>query len=256
MVVFGVTRRSIIRAKAEEGWYDGAAVRVSASVTADPPDAWPLWWLHAVAHGIVLAALVATVVLYPGLPDPLPTHWNADGEVDGWAAKSWAAALAGPLLGLALVVGIAILCAVVARVREPLLPDGHPDAARRTALARRRGVQVMVALTSVAMAVTFAVVTALPLVRMSRSAVTVLVWATLVAALLPALWLVIDTARRQRAPAAEPGASGPKSPDDDRHWKAGLDTGTTSSRSWAPSDGEPTRVRFGCQSPQHRRTAT
>jgi len=26
---------------------------------------------------------------YPTLPDPLPTHWNLAGEVNGWTAKPW-----------------------------------------------------------------------------------------------------------------------------------------------------------------------
>jgi len=26
---------------------------------------------------------------YPLLPDPVPTHWNAHGEVDGWTHKPW-----------------------------------------------------------------------------------------------------------------------------------------------------------------------
>ena len=25
----------------------------------------------------------------PSLPDPVPSHWNAYGEVDGWTAKPW-----------------------------------------------------------------------------------------------------------------------------------------------------------------------
>jgi uncharacterized membrane protein len=43
----------------------------------------------------ILAMLVAGVayalVLYPQLPERIPTHWGADGQVDGWGHKSWAA---------------------------------------------------------------------------------------------------------------------------------------------------------------------
>lgn len=31
-----------------------------------------------------------TAFIYSGyLPDPVPTHWNIDGEIDGWTAKPW-----------------------------------------------------------------------------------------------------------------------------------------------------------------------
>jgi uncharacterized membrane protein len=42
---------------------------------------WPLWLLLA-------AALVAAVVLYPSLPDRIPTHWNVRGEVDRWGSRA------------------------------------------------------------------------------------------------------------------------------------------------------------------------
>lgn len=41
---------------------------------------WPLW--------IVLAgAFVAAALIYPSLPDRIPTHWNIRGEVDRWSGK-------------------------------------------------------------------------------------------------------------------------------------------------------------------------
>lgn len=42
---------------------------------------------------VVLAAYVAW--MYPSLPDPMPTHWNAAGEVDGWSSKPLGAAIIG-----------------------------------------------------------------------------------------------------------------------------------------------------------------
>ncbi len=38
---------------------------------------------------LVLAAFAMVGVQYPGLPDPMPTHWNAAGHVDGWMPKFW-----------------------------------------------------------------------------------------------------------------------------------------------------------------------
>ncbi len=56
--------------------------------------------------GIILtaAALALPVILYPSLPDRIPTHWNVHGEVDGFGAKSWAVFLGPGLMAMMLLV--------------------------------------------------------------------------------------------------------------------------------------------------------
>lgn len=40
---------------------------------------------------LVVAAFFAVTVQYSSLPDPMPTHWNAAGQVNGWMPKFWGA---------------------------------------------------------------------------------------------------------------------------------------------------------------------
>ena len=40
---------------------------------------------------IIAAALAASAVVYPDLPERVPTHWNLKGEVDGWSPRAWGA---------------------------------------------------------------------------------------------------------------------------------------------------------------------
>ena len=42
---------------------------------------------------LTVAALAASLVLYPQLPAQIPTHWNIRGEVDAYGDKGWAAFL-------------------------------------------------------------------------------------------------------------------------------------------------------------------
>ena len=44
---------------------------------------------------VALAAYVAW--MYPGLPDPMPTHWNAAGEVDDYSSKIFGATIIGAM---------------------------------------------------------------------------------------------------------------------------------------------------------------
>lgn len=63
------------------------------------------YWLTFALLG---ATLAAPAVVFERLPDSIPMHWNAAGEIDGWAPK-WPAAFAMPAvwaisIGLMLVV--------------------------------------------------------------------------------------------------------------------------------------------------------
>ena len=40
---------------------------------------------------IVIAAFLASAVVYPRLPETIPTHWNMSGQVDGWSSRTWGA---------------------------------------------------------------------------------------------------------------------------------------------------------------------
>lgn len=42
---------------------------------------------------LTTAVLLYALVLYPTLPEKVPTHWNVHGQVDGWGHKTWAAFL-------------------------------------------------------------------------------------------------------------------------------------------------------------------
>jgi uncharacterized membrane protein len=70
------------------------------------------WTAQAVTRSllVVVSAAFATV-LYPRLPDPVPTHWNASGAADGFTPKPWGAFLM-PLV----MAGVALLLAVLPRI--------------------------------------------------------------------------------------------------------------------------------------------
>ncbi|MGI6036603.1 MAG: SdpI family protein [Limnochordia bacterium] len=56
----------------------------------------------------ILAMLVLGALLYPHLPEQVPSHWNIKGEVDGYSGPFWGA-FGLPLLTLACYVGMALL---------------------------------------------------------------------------------------------------------------------------------------------------
>ncbi|MBC7853737.1 MAG: SdpI family protein [Pirellulaceae bacterium] len=50
-------------------------------------------------------ALIATLLVYPQLPEKVPIHWNVHGQVDGWGEKSWVWLTPGIQVGLLLLFG-------------------------------------------------------------------------------------------------------------------------------------------------------
>ena len=45
------------------------------------------WKLLLVTSIIILLPIVAGLVLWNQLPEQVPIHWNANGEIDGWSSK-------------------------------------------------------------------------------------------------------------------------------------------------------------------------
>lgn len=63
---------------------------------------------------LISAALIAGALFWNQLPDPMPSHWNAAGEIDGYMPKFWGIWLM-PLMTL----GITLLLALVPSI-DPL----------------------------------------------------------------------------------------------------------------------------------------
>lgn len=68
--------------------------------------------LNLLALALVAAAFALAWWYEPRLPDPVPTHWGADGQADGWTPKPWGVWMF-PVLG-AVVAGILLVLPIVA----------------------------------------------------------------------------------------------------------------------------------------------
>ena len=47
------------------------------------------WKTLLVTSQIILLPILAGVILWDRLPEQIPSHWNAAGEVDGWSSKAF-----------------------------------------------------------------------------------------------------------------------------------------------------------------------
>ena len=44
---------------------------------------------YVLSLALIIISILAAVYLYEVLPDPMPSHWNAAGQVDGYMDKGW-----------------------------------------------------------------------------------------------------------------------------------------------------------------------
>ena len=63
---------------------------------------------------MIALAFIVGLLLYPQMPDPMPSHWNIAGEVDGYMSRLW-----GLFLLPLVLVGIFLLYLVIPRI-DPL----------------------------------------------------------------------------------------------------------------------------------------
>ncbi len=78
------------------------------------------WKTLLVTSLVILLPILVGVVLWKQLPEQIPSHWNASGEIDGWSSKSFAV-FGMPLILLA----VQWLC-VVATSADPK-KQNHAD---------------------------------------------------------------------------------------------------------------------------------
>ena len=62
---------------------------------------------------VILLPILAGVILWNQLPNPMPTHWNASGEIDGWSSKPFA------IFGLPLILLAAQWLSVLGTAADP-----------------------------------------------------------------------------------------------------------------------------------------
>lgn len=61
-----------------------------------------------ISFALIAVAAIIGLILWPQLPDPMPSHWNTAGEIDGYMSKFWGIWLM-PLITL----GLTLLLAFV-----------------------------------------------------------------------------------------------------------------------------------------------
>ncbi|QDP99083.1 DUF1648 domain-containing protein [Lysinibacillus fusiformis] len=88
---------------------------------------------------ITLALITYTYMNYASIPDVFPTHWNAQGEVDGWTEKTWISVIELPLLLLGIQLTYLIMGVGMKRAKIQLSAQEKKASANREHYQRKYG---------------------------------------------------------------------------------------------------------------------
>lgn len=221
-LAFALGRRSLLVAKADGRWFEGQPQVRRAEVALEAARAShssvPVGW-YVASVAVLLAAAGYGASLYSRLPDLMPTHWTASGAPDVFSDKSIGSVFGVLLVGLAIIVFVAGLAAVMGRSGrfvDPALP-----APRR--MRREQILQHVFGVGTLASTVVVAGV-AVAGWRAAVGGAYLSPWFVLLV-VLPLIALVVAVRNATRLDAPADGADlvdGVVQPDDDRWWKGGL----------------------------------
>lgn len=93
-------------------------------------------WILATVVSTVIVVLLLVIVYFPGIPDPMPVHWNAAGEADAFQEKSLGGFLFNILMGPVILILSHLGCAAMISMQSAYItgPGGAktPNEAHRT----------------------------------------------------------------------------------------------------------------------------
>lgn len=82
--------------------------------------------MYLAAGVLLLGLFMWGAMLYPGLPDSVPTHWGVSGQADAFSAKTLWSAFGSLFIGLIMAVGMLVVHLVM--LRSPQLVPAERDA--------------------------------------------------------------------------------------------------------------------------------
>jgi uncharacterized membrane protein len=142
---------------------------------------------------LLLATAGVGAVLYPGMPDPVPVHWNGAGEADEFAAKSVLAVFSPLMIGAGAVAFLWLLHRFLP-AQSAHLGNQDPELAAANAEAGRR---ILAAITP-AMALLFCWLSLLGWFGLTGPAV---VWVPVLAIMVYTTIIIVRTVRAMAATA-------------------------------------------------------
>lgn len=140
-LIYYRSNRRVKEIKAKHGWYKTKkSVTVidtnftknkRKSVLVSP------WWF-IIPGIIIIVNIIIGINVYDRLPDLIPTHWNALGQVDGWTKKSYKAMLQMPFVQFFMTLILFFSYKIIGWSKQQINASNPEESRERNIIFRRR----------------------------------------------------------------------------------------------------------------------
>lgn len=138
-----LARRSLLRAKERESWYQGYTQSVVADTNMHTSIHMPslLWALPDVFVAVV--GILVPVVRYSAIPEKIPVHFTLAGVPDGFAVKSLWSVFGGEVMQIMLLIALLLVHANLHRFAARLDPANLDASKRRYDVLMNQGIKAL-----------------------------------------------------------------------------------------------------------------
>lgn len=95
------------------------------------------WWF-IIPGIIIIVNIIIGINVYDRLPDLIPTHWNALGQVDGWTKKSYKAMLQMPFVQFFMTLVLFFSYKIIGWSKQQINASNPEESRERNIIFRRR----------------------------------------------------------------------------------------------------------------------
>lgn len=93
------------------------------------------WFL--IPLGIIILNFALGIILYPVLPEKIPTHWNFQGEITTYRDKSYGVILMLPVMQLFMWCFLYVSCWMIGRSKQQINPNNPEESLRKNIIFRK-----------------------------------------------------------------------------------------------------------------------
>ncbi|WML37157.1 DUF1648 domain-containing protein [Clostridium sp. OS1-26] len=140
-LIYYRSNKKVKEIKDKSGWYKTkkSATVIDTNFTKDKRKSVLVspWWF-IIPGIIIIVNIIIGINVYDRLPDLIPTHWNALGQVDGWTKKSYKAMLQMPFIQFFMTLVLFFSYKIIGWSKQQINASNPEESRERNIIFRRR----------------------------------------------------------------------------------------------------------------------
>lgn len=227
-LIYYRSNKKVKKIKAEHGWYKTKkpVTVIDTNFTKNKrKDVLVSPWWFIIPATIIVANAIVGINIYDRLPDLIPTHWNALGQVDGWTKKSHKAILQMPFVQFFMTLLLFFSYKIIGWSKQQINASNPEESKERNIIFRRRWSGYMVIMIILLnLLFTYINLNILQVINTSGKSMMIVTFSVTGLILILSIYMSLTTGQggsRIKLKREANTSSGLIDRDDDKYWKLG-----------------------------------